>query len=135
MVLSEAAKPALLANAGAIGWLAAQSALDLAISVLSLGEIRKGAELLPDGKRKERLRAWLQSQLPEQFEGRVLPIAPDVALAWGKLAAGAHRSGRPLHVIDGLLLATAEVHGLTVVTRNIEDFRDRGIPVENPYSR
>jgi len=134
MVLSEAARPAAVANAGAIGWLAAQSALDLAISVLTLGEIRKGAELLPEGKRKERLRAWLQSQLPEQFEDRVLPISSEVALAWGRLAAEAHGSGRPLHVVDGLLLATAGVHGLTVVTRNIEDFRDRGIPVENPYS-
>jgi predicted nucleic acid-binding protein len=102
--------------------------------VLTLGEIRKGAELLPDGRRRERLRAWLRSELPAQFEERVLPITPAVALAWGRFAAEAQRSGRPLHVVDGLLLATAEVHGLTLVTRNVGDFRDRGLPIENPYS-
>lgn len=134
MVLSEAAKPASVANAGAIAWLASQSALDLAISVLTLGEIRRGTELLTEGKRKDRLRAWLQADLPAQFEGRVLVITPEVALAWGRLDAVAHRSGRPLHVVDGLLLATAEVHGLTVITRNMDDFGSRGIPVENPYS-
>ncbi len=135
MVLSDAAKPASMANAGAIGWLASQSVLDLAISVLTLGEIRKGTELLAEGRRKERLRAWLRADLPAQFEGRVLAITPEVALAWGRLDAAAHRSGRPLHVVDGLLLATAEVHGLTVVTRNVDHFGNRGIPVENPYSR
>ena len=134
MVLSEAARPAALANPGAIRWLEARPAADFAISVLTLGEIQKGAELLPDGRRRERLRAWLRSELPAQFEDRVLPITPAVALAWGRLAAEARRSGRPLHVVDGLLLATAEVHGLTLVTRNVGDFRDRGLPVENPYS-
>jgi len=134
MVLSEAARPAVVANPGVIRWLEARPAADLAISVLTLGEIRKGAELLPDGRRRERLRAWLRSELPAQFEDRVLPIAPAVALAWGRLAAEAQRAGRPLHVVDGLLLATAEVHGLTLVTRNLGDFRDRGLQIENPYS-
>jgi len=135
MVVSEAAKPESVADRGAIGWLASQSALDLAISVLTLGEIRKGTELLAEGKRKDRLRSWLVADLPGLFEGRVLPISTEVAHAWGRLDASAHRSGRPLHVVDGLLLATAEVHGLILVTRNVTDVANRGIPVENPYSR
>jgi toxin FitB len=134
MVLSEAAKPASVANRGAVAWLASQPPLDLAISLLTLGEIRKGTELLPEGKRKDRLRSWLQADLPAQFEGRVLPITSEVAHAWGRLDALAHRSGRPLHVIDGLLLATAEVYALTLVTRNVGDFEGRGVSVENPYS-
>jgi len=135
MVLSEAAKPEAAADPGAIAWLATQSALDLAISVLSLGEIRRGTELLAEGKRKDRLRSWLLADLPAQFEGRVLPIIPEVAHAWGRLDAFARRSGRPIHVVDGLLLATAEVHGLTLVSRNAGHLANRGVPVENPYSR
>ncbi len=134
VVLSEPAKPAERANLGALAWLAAQDPFDLAISVLTLGEIRKGVALLDDGRQKRELLAWLADDLPEQFDGRVLPVSADVAVAWGDLAATAQRHGRPLHVVDGLLLATAQVHGLTVVTRNLDDFELRGIPVANPYS-
>ena len=84
-------------------------------------------------RRKRELVDWLSEDLPAQFEGRVLPISADIALAWGSLTAVAQRQGRPLHVVDGLLLATAQVHGLAVVTRNVDDFDQRGIPVENPY--
>lgn len=134
VVLSEPARPRARANRGAIGWLEAQHPLDLAISALTLGEIRKGVDLLEDGRRKRELVEWLSEDLPAQFDGRVLPVTADVAVAWGSLAAVAQRQGRPLHVVDGLLLATAQVHGLAVVTRNVDDFAHRGVPVENPYS-
>ena len=134
VVLSEPARPRGRANRGAITWLQAQDPLDLAISVLTLGEIRKGVDLLEEGRRKRELLEWLSEDLPAQFDGRVLPIAAEVGLAWGSLTAVAQRQGRPLHVVDGLLLATAQVHGLTVVTRNVDDFVQRGVPVENPYS-
>jgi predicted nucleic acid-binding protein len=134
VVLSEPARPRRRANSGAIKWLQAQDPLDLAISVLTLGEIRKGVDLLEDGRRKRELVEWLSEDLPAQFDGRVLPVSADVALAWGSLTAVAQRQGRPLHVVDGLVLATAHVHGLAVVTRNVDDFAQRGVPVENPYS-
>ncbi|MGH7630467.1 MAG: type II toxin-antitoxin system VapC family toxin [Gemmatimonadales bacterium] len=134
VVLSEPAKPRGRANRGAIAWLQAQDPLDLAISVLTLGEIRRGVDLLADGRRKRELVEWLSDDLPAQFDRRVLPVCAEVALAWGSLTAVAQRQGRPLHVVDGLLLATAQVHGLAVVTRNADDFEQRGIPVENPYS-
>lgn len=130
-VLTEAAKPEPAPRV--VEWLRAQPALDLAISVLTLGEIQKGVTLLPDGKRRAKLERWLTSDLPRQFLGRVLPIDDGVALEWGRLAARGRRQGRELAVIDGLLLATAAVHDLTFVTRNERDLGDRGVPLYNPW--
>ena len=130
-VLSEPARPR--PDARVLEWMRAQPPRELAISVLTLGEIRKGVALLSSGERREALDAWLSSDLPRQFAGRVLPVDAAVALGWGELSAAARRAGRPLPVIDGLLLATAAAHGLTLVTRNVADCRDRGVPVLDPW--
>jgi toxin FitB len=131
-VLSEGAKAE--PNPGVARFLATTSALELAIGVLTVGEIRQGIAALDPGARKRQLGQWLAVELLRQFTGRVLPVDEAVALAWGRLAAEGRRSGRPLPVIDGLLLATAEVHGLTFVTRNERDCADRGIPILNPWA-
>ena len=131
MVLSEPARPA--PDAAAITWLRDQTPLDLAVSVLTLGEIARGVERMKDGRRKEELKQWLGTELPAHFGDRVLPVDEQVALTWGELTAEGDRQGRPLPVVDGLLLATAKVHGLTMVTRNVHDFAGRGVPVHNPY--
>lgn len=130
-VLTEGAKPA--PDPRVVEWLHAQASLDLAISVLTLGEIQQGVALLARGKRRARLEAWLATDLPRQFLGRVLPVDAAVALAWGRLGAGGRRQGRTLPVIDGLLLATAAEHGLTFVTRNERDCGDRGVALHNPW--
>lgn len=130
-VISDAARNA---DSSLVQWLRSQSPVDLHLSVLTLGEIRKGVELLPTGKKREKLRAWLDEDLRAQFAGRLLQITSDVALEWGRLAAVAQKSGRRLAVVDGLLLATAQAHGLTFVTRNTKDVETRGVAVLNPYS-
>ncbi len=132
MVLSEAARPK--PNAGVVHWMRDQAAWDLAVSVLTFGEIRRGVERMRDGRRKAELQRWLATTLSESFAERVLLLDLEAALMWGLLAAESDRLGRPLHVVDGLLLATAKVHGLTIVTRNVSDFDGRGVPVLNPYS-
>ena len=114
-------------------WLRAQPPLDLALSVLTLGEVRRGIELLPVGRRRAVLENWVTKQLPTQFQGRVLPVDEAVAIAWGQLSARSKTSGRPLALVDGLLLATASVHGLTLVTRNEADCAARGVPLFNPW--
>lgn len=131
MIVSEAAKPA--PNAGVLAWLEEQAALDLAISVLTLGEIGRGVARMADVRRKRLLSEWMRTHLPAHFEGRILPVDEDIARAWGELTAEADRAGHPLHVIDGLLLATARVHDLTLVTRNVRDFQDRGQDLLDPY--
>ncbi len=102
----------------------------LHISVLTLGELRKGVDSLPLGARRERIGAWLETELPAWFEDRVLPIDAGVADTWGRLLA---EVGRPVAAVDSLIAATALKHRLRVVTRNVEDFRLPGIEVVNPW--
>jgi len=116
-----------------IRWLRTLSSLEACISVLTLGEIGKGVSLMAPGPRKQALRRWLAQDLPMRFRGRMLPVDQDIAMRWGDLTAEGRRIGRPLPVVDGLLLATASVHDLTFVTRNLRDCGDRGVPVLDPW--
>ena len=131
-LLSEGAKPH--PDPGVVAWLDGQSPLDMTISALTFGEIRKGVDLLDPGARRDRLESWLATDLPRQFLGRVLPVDEAVSMEWGRLSAAARRSGRPLPLVDGLLVATAVVHGLVLVTRNERDCAGRGATVLNPWS-
>jgi predicted nucleic acid-binding protein len=114
-------------------WLRRQSPLDLAISVLTIGQIRSGLERMAPGRRRTALETWLARDLSRQFQGRVLAVDDAVALEWGRLSGRSRESERPVPVVDGLLLATASVHGLTLVTRNEADCAARGVPVINPW--
>lgn len=102
----------------------------LHISVLTLGEIRKGVEQMPEGMRREKLRLWLDHDLTDWFSTRVLPVDVAVADRWGRLLA---QVGRPLPSIDSLLAATALHHELRLVTRNQKDFNYHGLEVINPW--
>lgn len=102
----------------------------LHISVLTLGEIRKGIENMPDGARREKLRLWLEHELAGWFDTRVLPVDIPVADRWGRLLA---QIGRPVPSIDSLLAATALHHELRLVTRNQKDFDYPGLEVINPW--
>lgn len=127
-VLSELAKPrpapAILA------WFADVVETQLHLSVLSLGELRRGVERIPTGKKQEGIRRWLEHGLPHRFESRLLPIDSAVSERWGRLRA---ETPRTLPAIDGLLAATALHHDLRIVTRNVRDFADMGVTVINPW--
>lgn len=115
-------------------WIGSVPADELAISVITLAELRYGIELLPtSGKKRSDLMTWLTSTLPLQFVGRIFGVDERVAAAWGIMAAAGHKAGRPLPVADGYLLATAQVHGLSLVTRNERDCANRGVGILNPY--
>ena len=128
-VLSELRRKA--PNKAVQGWFAARPGSTLYLSVLTLGEIRKGIEAVADAKRRMRLNDWLEADLPAFFTGRILGIDMAVADRWGRMVAAA---GRPLPAIDSLLAATAAQHGLRMVTRNTRDFADLGLDVINPWS-
>ena len=102
-------------------------------SVLTLGEIRMGIELLTPSKKRTELEKWFQSDLRDWFEGRILPVDDPVAGRWGVLSAQAQSKERPLPTIDALLAATALQHELTVVSRNVNDFLVEGLNVINPW--
>ena len=112
-------------------WVAARPSSALYLSVLTLGEIRKGIDALPDRKRRAALLDWLEADLPAFFSGRVLAIDERVADRWGRLLAAA---ARPLPAIDSLLAATAASHDLVMVTRNARDFAGLGISVIDPWT-
>ena len=114
-------------------WLGRADPDSVYVSVVTLGEIRFGVELLPPSKRRSQLERWLEIDLAEWFEGRILPIDRAVVDRWGLPRAQAQTKGRPLPVIDALLAATALAHGLTVVSRNADDFQAIGLPFVNPW--
>jgi predicted nucleic acid-binding protein len=128
-VLSELRRKA--PDARVVRWFSGRPSGTLYVSVLTLGEIRKGVEALPDPARRLALLDWLETDLPAFFAGRILPVDAAVADRWGHLVA---KAGRPLPAIDSLLAATAQLHGLILVTRNLRDVQDMGVEVVDPWS-
>lgn len=117
-----------------VAWLADVDEDRVFISVVTIAELRHGIEPLSAGRRRERLDEWVRDELPQRFEGRVLPIDAAVADAWGVLVARRERTGRPIGTMDAFMAATAEVHDLTLVTRNTSDFRSSVKSVFDPWS-
>jgi predicted nucleic acid-binding protein len=109
-------------NPGLIRWMESVDEDRIFLSVISLAELRYGVERLPSGARRNRLEQWLRDELPLRFEGRILSIDPKIAQTWGKTASRSEALGRPTGAMDAFLSATAEVHRLSLVTRNVSDF-------------
>lgn len=117
-----------------IVWLDEQDEASLYLSVITIGEIEKGILKLhaSDPRRSQKLTAWL-GKVEQRFAGRILPLDTAALHVWAQLAARAELAGQPLPVMDGLLMATAQCHGLTVVTRNERDFAPYS-QVFNPWA-
>lgn len=105
------------------------------ISVASFAEIRRGIELMPAGRRRERLATWFAEELPARFQSRILDIDRHVAEAWGVLMARGRKAGVTIGPMDAFFAATAAAHGLTLVTRNRRDFEAVGVPLLDPWER
>ena len=120
-------------DANVVAWFKQRPRQSLYLSVLTLGEIRKGIERLddvPGSLRRQTLVDWLQQDLPTFFLGRLLPVDTHVADRWGRLLASA---ARPLPAIGGLLAATALHHDMTLVSRNVKDFIGLNLDIINPW--
>ena len=130
-VVSEWVKP--LPNPGVVGWLAQIDEDLVFLSVVSLTELRYGIERMPKGRRHKRLTAWLENELPARFEGRILTIDPAIADTCGKLVARSEAMGQPIEAMDAFLAATAEVHQLTLVSRNTAHFCRTVKSLLNPW--
>jgi len=109
-------------NPGLIAWMESADEDRIFISVVSLAELRYGVDRMAAGRRRNRLEQWLRHQLPLRFENRILPVDTKVAEAWGRTVSQSEAAGRPIGVMDAFLSATAEIHQLTLVTRNVSDF-------------
>jgi predicted nucleic acid-binding protein len=132
-VVSEWVKPK--PNRGVITWLAEVDEDRVFLSVVTLAELRHGVERLADGNRRKRLDAWVRNEIPLRFEGRLLPVDHAIAESWGRVVAQREATGRPIGVMDAFIAATANVHKLTLVTRNEADFEAAVEEVINPWAR
>lgn len=130
-VLSEVTKPR--PETRVLEWMAKLDEDRTFISVISIAEIRRGVAMMESGRKRDALAEWLASDLPQRFEGRVIPVDEAVATAWGDLMGLAKRSGRGLSSMDGLIAATAIGHDLTLATRNTKDFDGLGIRFIDPW--
>ena len=113
-----------------LDWLDSLDPDDVYLSVITIGELRKGIEKLPVAKRKTALLQWLSNDLLVRFSGRLLTLDLAVMLTWGKMAGQVKRS---LPGLDSLIAALALHHNCSVATRNESDFRDTGVTVVNPW--
>jgi toxin FitB len=130
-VVSELVRPK--SDPAVVAWVRSQQEEHLFLSVLTLGELRKGIQRLPDSRKRIRLENWLDRDLKLRFAGRWLTVDEEVAERWGLVTAAALRRGVGVPVLDGLIAATALVRGMTVVTRNTVDIRSTGVLFLNPW--
>ena len=114
-----------------VDWIDGQEESTLFLSALTVGDLEKGIAKLPASARKRKLLSWVRRDLAERFGGRLLPIDVRVAARWGAITGESEKRGRPLPVIDSLIAATALVHDLQIVTRNIRDFERCGVACVN----
>jgi predicted nucleic acid-binding protein len=121
-------------NAGVLDWLAQVDEDSVYLSVVSITELRYGIDRLAAGKRRDTLEAWLRNDLTSRFEGRALPVDIEVADACGRLLARSESRGHPIEPRDAFIAATAEVHGLTLVTRNASDFQPTVKSILTPWT-
>jgi predicted nucleic acid-binding protein len=115
-------------------WLDAAVPDSLYVSVITLAEIQFGIELLEPGKRRAQLEQWMEREFDDWFAGRILPVDAATVKRWAVLSAERQRKGKPLAQFDGLIAATALEHGLTLVTRDVDDFRELGVTLFNPWN-
>lgn len=120
-------------NPHVVGFVDSLEPDDVFLSVITVGEIVKGIEKLPDSARKRELNTWLQEDLLIRFDGRIFTLDTDVLMEWGKLTAQAEEAGRPMPAIDSLIAATVLSHELALITRNVNDFEAAGIEIVNSW--
>lgn len=132
-VISELMKPR--PNRRVAQWVDSTPEDLLFLSVITIGDVRKGIDLLPDADpRRGVLQSWLDRDLRVRFAGRLLSFDDAVAERWGHLEALAKLRRHTVPTIDAQLAATALQHGLTFATRNTAHLRSTGVPLFNPWS-
>lgn len=122
-------------NVNVVQWIDEVSEESLFLSVITIGEIKRGIEKLPKGAKKQELASWLEEKLLARFKNRVLPINIGVMLTWGAMVARLEQKGRKLPGIDSLVAAIALFFKMSLVTRNEKDFHETGVMIVNPWPK
>ncbi|MFN2267239.1 MAG: type II toxin-antitoxin system VapC family toxin [Desulfonatronovibrio sp.] len=116
-----------------VSWIRSCPEEKLFLSSLTIGELQKGVSKLEPSKKKNELQYWINIKLLNRFTGRIIPIDSAVAQRWGQIQAKAEQMGNPMPALDGLIAATALIHNLTVLTRNVKDMKTSGAEIVNPW--
>ncbi len=114
-------------------WVSKIDENNLFLSVLTIGEIHKGIEKLPESKKKDKLHQWVNYDLKERFRNRIIDFDLKTATVWGQIQAHSELSGKAMPAIDGQIVATGISYDLTVVTRNTKDMEISGAILHNPW--
>jgi len=120
-------------NKKVVEWIDRLDPNTIYLSVITIGELRKGIEKLPPSKRRDTVKEWLEGDLLLRFQGRILEITIEVMLIWGELTGRLEKQGRPITAIDSLIAATALGGNCHLVTRNEHDFQRVGVAIINPW--
>lgn len=129
-VVSELIKP--VPDARVVAWTGATPQEICFLSAISLGEVVDGIARLPLGKRRENLGTWFEG-LVSRYESRIVPVDAAVGRKWGTLSGELRRRGVSTSIADGLIAATALVHGMKLATRNVADFKPFGVEIVDPW--
>jgi predicted nucleic acid-binding protein len=117
-----------------LSWIPSQPAEQMAISIVTLAELRDGTATVVDETRRRRLEHWIDTEVVASFAGRTLPLTVDILGHWLFLARKLSAKGRPRSAPDLLIAATARVHGLIIVSRNSQDFMGTDVVVFDPWT-
>lgn len=120
-------------NAAVVEWIDHLDPETVYLSVITIGELRKGIEKLAPSRRKDQLARWLNDDLLLRFAGKTVDITSRVMMVWGELTGRLERDGKTMPAIGSLLAASVLAGEFTLVTRNEGDFKDAGIPIVNPW--
>ena len=124
---------ARIPNQQIVDWIDGLDPETVYLSVITIGELRKGIEKLAPSRRKDELTLWLETDLLLRFAEKLVDITIDVMLVWGELTGRLEREGKPIAAIDSLIAASVLEGKYTLVTRNEDDFQDTGVPLVNPW--
>jgi toxin FitB len=130
-LISELSK--LKPNEKVVDWVLSENETNFYVSVLTFGELHKGVQKLPESKKKEELQVWIEDELKNRFQNRIIGIDMRVSILWGKIQCFAEKKGKPMPSIDSLIAATGIAYELTVVTRNVTDMEQSGVKLLNPW--
>ena len=130
-VVSETIKPK--PEPRVVDWLETQMPADLFLAAQTIGELVRGARKVKEDARRERFESWIEQDLAQQFEGRVLPFDGPTAALWGRLMGDGDRAGRTPAAADAQIAAVAIHHQLTLITRNVKDFEHFDLKLLNPW--
>ena len=122
-------------QADVVQWIDSIDPESIYLSVITIGEIRKGIEKLEDSNKKETLEAWLQDELLVRFRDRLAVLDAGVLLEWGTLMGSLEKRGKPMPAVDSLIAATALHRHFVLVTRNEGDFLNAGAKLLNPWRK